>query len=106
MCPTVPAICTRGGSVRSLGASSRLMPDNKRDRPSWVRYSSVGIEFAAVVAGFAAVGYWIDLKFESAPWGVVIGAVLGLVGGTYNLIRESLAAFRPPRPPDRRDEEQ
>jgi len=24
---------------------------------------------------------------------VVIGAVLGLIGGTYNLIRESMAAF-------------
>ena len=67
----------------------------KRDseRPSWIRFSGVGIEFAAAVAGFALVGYWIDSRYDCRPWGVLIGAALGLVGGTYNLIRETLGAF-------------
>ncbi len=80
------------------------MAGKKQDRPSWIRYSGVGIEFVAAMAGFAAVGFWIDRKFESEPWGLVIGAALGLIGGTYNLIRQSLAAFGPPKPPDRRND--
>lgn len=66
----------------------------KRDRPAWLRFSGIGIEFAAAVAGFALVGYWIDRRYGSSPWGVLIGAVLGLLGGTYNLVRASLAAMK------------
>ena len=70
------------------------MVETKGDRPTWVRYAGVGVEFAAAVAGFTLVGFWIDRHYDSRPWGVLIGAFLGLTGGMYNLIRESLAAFR------------
>lgn len=70
------------------------MADKKRDRPTWIRFSGVGFEFTAAVVGFALIGYWIDYSWNSQPWGVLIGVVLGLVGGTYNLIRESTAAFK------------
>jgi F0F1-type ATP synthase assembly protein I len=72
------------------------MAEQQKNRPPWLRYSGVGIEYAAAVGGFAAVGYWIDVKYGCSPWGVIIGAALGLIGGTYNLIRETTAAFRPP----------
>ena len=62
--------------------------------PGWVRYSGIGIELAAAIGGFTLVGYWIDRHFATTPWGIVGGVVLGLVGGLYNLVRESLAAFR------------
>jgi ATP synthase protein I len=65
--------------------------------PTWVRYSGVGVEFSAAVAGFALVGYWIDNRFETGPWGLVGGLVLGLVGGLYNLVRQSLQAAREAR---------
>jgi len=71
-----------------------LIPDGKRDRPSWLRFSGIGIEFAAAVAGFTLVGYWVDNHYGSDPWGVVTGAALGLIGGTYNLVRQSLGAFK------------
>lgn len=60
--------------------------------PSWVRYSGVGLELAGATAGLALVGYWIDGKYGTAPWGILGGVVLGLVGGLYNLVKESLAA--------------
>jgi F0F1-type ATP synthase assembly protein I len=65
-----------------------------RRYPGWVRYSGVGLELAGATAGLALIGYWVDGRFGTRPWGVVIGAILGLVGGLYNLIRESLAAVR------------
>jgi len=72
------------------------MAEKDGDRPSGLRFSGIGIEFVAAIAGFALVGYWVDRHWDTKPWGLVIGAVLGLIGGMYNLIRESLGAFKPP----------
>jgi F0F1-type ATP synthase assembly protein I len=65
--------------------------------PNWVRYSSVGIEFAAAIVGFTLVGYWIDRQFGSAPWGLVAGLVLGFVGGFYNLVKQAIRATKEAR---------
>jgi len=62
--------------------------------PAWVRYSGVGLELAGATAGLALVGYWVDGKFGTSPWGILIGVVIGIVGGLYNLVKESLAAAR------------
>jgi F0F1-type ATP synthase assembly protein I len=62
--------------------------------PSWVRWSGIGFELVGAVAGLTLVGYWIDHRYGCQPWGVLIGAGLGLVGGMYNLIRQSLAAVK------------
>jgi F0F1-type ATP synthase assembly protein I len=68
------------------------MPD--RRFPGWERHSGIGLELAGAIAGLAFLGYWIDGRFGTTPWGIVGGVVLGLVGGLYNLVRESLAAVR------------
>ena len=62
--------------------------------PSWIRYSGIGLELAGAIAGLAFLGYWIDGRFRTTPWGMLGGVVIGLVGGLYNLVRESLAAVR------------
>jgi ATP synthase protein I len=69
------------------------MADDRRF-PGWVRYSGVGLELAGATAGLALLGYWIDRKFGTSPWGILGGVVIGIVGGLYNMIRESLAAIR------------
>ena len=63
-----------------------------RRYPGWVRYSGVGLELAGATAGLALVGYWVDGRFGTRPWGTLIGVIIGIVGGLYNLTRESLAA--------------
>jgi F0F1-type ATP synthase assembly protein I len=65
--------------------------------PGWVRHSGVGLELAGAVAGFALLGYWIDRRFATEPWGVVVGVIFGLVGGLYNLVKQSLQAVRDAR---------
>jgi len=65
-----------------------------RRYPGWVRHSGVGLELAGATAGLALIGYWVDGRFGTRPWGTVIGVVIGLVGGLYNLVRESLEAVR------------
>jgi len=62
--------------------------------PGWVRYSGVGLELAGATAGLALVGYWIDGKFGTSPWGILGGVIIGIVGGLYNMVKESLAAVR------------
>ena len=62
--------------------------------PSWMRYSLIGLELAGAIGGLAFVGYWIDGRFGTTPWGMLGGTVIGLVGGLYNLVRESLNAVR------------
>jgi len=75
------------------------------------RLAGAGVELAAAVAGMCLIGYWVDLGLDSSPWGLLICAVLGIVGGLYNMIRKSLTggerATRSRRPDDiddRRDE--
>jgi ATP synthase protein I len=62
--------------------------------PGWVRHSGVGLELAGATAGLAFVGYWIDHRFGTQPWGILGGVIIGLAGGLYNLVRESLEAVR------------
>ena len=70
------------------------MPDENSNRSSWIQYSGVGIEFSAAVGGFALLGFWIDRRWDTGPWGLLICVALGLTGATYNLIRTSMKAFR------------
>lgn len=69
------------------------MPADQRF-PGWIRYSGAGLELAGATAGLALAGYWIDGKFGTKPWGLLAGVFIGIVGGLYNLIKESLAAAR------------
>ncbi len=66
----------------------------ERRFPGWLRYSGVGLELAGAVGGLALLGYWIDGHYGTRPWGILGGVVIGLVGGLYNLVRESLDAVR------------
>jgi len=60
-----------------------------------MRFAGLGVEFAAAVAGLTLLGYWIDRRYDSEPWGLLIGAGIGLVGGMYNMLREALSAVEP-----------
>lgn len=56
--------------------------------------AGLGMELAAAVVGLALLGYWIDRRFGSEPWGVLIGALVGIVGGLLNFVRQAESAAR------------
>ena len=70
------------------------MPGQRRERPTWIRFSGMGVEFAAAVIGLTLIGYWIGRHYGHGRVGLLIGAGLGIIGGGYNLIRESLLAMK------------
>jgi F0F1-type ATP synthase assembly protein I len=61
-----------------------------------MRYAGLGIEIAAAVGLLSLLGWWIDGRLGSAPWGLVIGAMVGLIGGMANLLRSALSSVERP----------
>lgn len=61
-----------------------------------MRYAGLGIELVAAVGLLALGGWWIDGRFGTAPWGLAVGALLGLVGGMAHLVRTAMSSVRPP----------
>jgi F0F1-type ATP synthase assembly protein I len=64
-----------------------------------MRYAGLGIEIAAAVGLLSLLGWWADGRLGTAPWGLVIGAMIGLIGGMANLLRSALSAVEPPEGP-------
>lgn len=71
-----------------------MQTGGQKQRPAWLRLVGLGHELAAAVVGFSVVGYLVGRYFGNALWGLIIGATLGVVGGLYNLVRQSLKLTR------------
>jgi F0F1-type ATP synthase assembly protein I len=63
-----------------------------QDEQNWGKYLAFGIEVAVGVVLGVVVGQWIDHRWHTDPWGVLAGALLGLAGGMYPLVKEGLKA--------------
>ena len=72
--------------------------------PGLMRYAGMGVELGGAIIGFTLVGLWIDHRYGTQPKGVMIGAVLGIVGGMYNFIRQAILLTKE-QSPEKRDDE-
>ena len=66
--------------------------DSRQDDSKRGRMAVVGLEIAAGAGLGAIFGTWIDRKWHSDPWGVLIGTFLGIAAGMYLLIKEAINA--------------
>ena len=61
--------------------------------PSKFRLAGMGLELAGAVIGGCAIGWYIDWKFGTR-YGLMTGALIGIVGGMYNLIKHALKTIK------------
>jgi F0F1-type ATP synthase assembly protein I len=57
------------------------------DSNAWIGLSGVGIEFILSVLLPGAGGWWLDRKFGTMPWLMLVGGLFGCVAGFYSLLR-------------------
>jgi len=50
----------------------------------------MGLELAGGIIGLTLAGWWVDHHWGTFPKGIVVGAAIGIVGGGYNFLRQSL----------------
>jgi F0F1-type ATP synthase assembly protein I len=62
----------------------------KDDGSEHANLAMVGLQVAIGVGLGLAVGSWLDKRYGWQPWGATIGAMLGLAGGLYLLIKEGM----------------
>jgi ATP synthase protein I len=83
------------GSGRPGPAAGQRGRDSRSPRLSTV--AGGGLEFAVAILLGVFGGQWLDRRWGTSPWLVVIGAMLGAGAGFYKLYRDLTASQR--RPP-------
>ena len=63
-----------------------------KDGPSAAQFAGVGLQFALSILVFVYVGNWLDRKFGTAPWFLIIGVFFGAAAGFHSLYRKLMAA--------------
>ena len=66
----------------------------KRSQSGQLSLAGIGFDLAAAVGVGALLGWWIDRRFETGPWGVLICSSIGIVGGLVNFVRAAQKAAR------------
>ncbi len=73
------------------GERSAAGPTRSKDRPSpffeAAGAASVGIEMAVATGIGWGIGYWLDNKYDTGPWLMLVGLLFGVAAGFNGLIR-------------------
>ena len=67
---------------------------NGNEQQRWFQLAGLGMEFIGAVVLFGAVGWWIDRRMSSSPWGLIIGGAIGFAGGLYALVKAGSKSFK------------
>lgn len=68
-------------------------PDKKQKFDSFIKYSSLGFEMMAIIAGFTFLGYkidkWMENDFKGFTFGLMVfSVIIAIVYGTKNLLKK------------------
>jgi len=56
----------------------------------WIKYSGLGFQLIAVILVFTFAGQYLDEWMGWAPYGTVVLALTGVIGGLYLALRDFL----------------
>jgi F0F1-type ATP synthase assembly protein I len=79
---------------RGSGAGRPDQQSDDRVARSWGKYAGVGIQFAASIVLFLYAGRWVDARFGTDPWGVIIGVFTGASAAFYSMYSSLMADLR------------
>jgi F0F1-type ATP synthase assembly protein I len=72
-------------------------PESSPPQSSWqeslrtvLPYTQIGMTFAIIVAAGTLAGHWADNHFGTAPWLLLVGALLGIAIGFYHFFKAVL----------------
>ena len=65
--------------------------EDRRAARKFGAYGGIGLQFAASIVLFLYAGQWLDRRFGTAPWFLVIGVFLGAGAGFYSMYRRLMA---------------
>lgn len=60
----------------------------------YAELTGIGIEMAASMVLPVVLGIYLDHRFESSPWGVLIGVFLGMVSMALKLYKVAVSSNR------------
>jgi F0F1-type ATP synthase assembly protein I len=63
------------------------MPNRDEQQAESTKYLGVGLTVVGSAALFMGVGWWVDGRVGSKPVFTLLGALVGLVAGFYQLFR-------------------
>lgn len=70
---------------------------NRQHRGSAVsgaEFAGIGLQFALTILVFVFVGIWLDRRFGTAPWLLILCVFAGAGGGFFSMYRRVTAAQR------------
>lgn len=76
--------------VPGLGPES----EDRRQSRRVAKYAGVGLQFAVSILVFLYVGQWVDDRFGSAPWGMIVGVFTGAGAAFYSMYRRLMADLK------------
>ncbi len=74
-----------GGPRREDDGRSALASSLRKAGP----FIHLGWSIAISVVLGAGVGYWLDKRFDTSPWLLIAGSILGIAAGLIELTRAS-----------------
>jgi len=60
--------------------------DRRRTERQYLKYASLGTQFALTITLFSLGGMWLDGRFQTSPLFTVVLSLIGIVGGMVALI--------------------
>jgi ATP synthase protein I len=84
--PNAPSVGTDVGAPDDVPFAPEA--DWVREQRGSLQYAGVGIQFGLTISLFALLGRWLDGRFGTSPWLLLLGVLLGFGGGTYSLLKK------------------
>ena len=78
-------VCQPPGEGEYVAGASK---PQRSATPQLGEVAGVGLQFAGAIVIFLFVGRWLDSRFGTEPWLLLVGVVVGAVGGFYSMYRQ------------------